>query len=445
MKYQEAVTYLNSFINFEKQKRFSYNQLKLTRVRAILKILNDPQDSLQVIKIAGTKGKGSTANYVSNILSVAGYKTGLYTSPHLHDFRERIKINNRLITKKDLIKVVSEVQKAIRKHLKKGGQKPTFFEVYTICAFYYFYIKKVDFAILETGLGGRLDATNVAKSIISIITSISYEHMDKLGSKLESIAFEKASIINNNSYVICSYQRPSALKVIQSMARVRHVPLYVCRRDFNYELKRISGLMQTFSYRGLRINLSKLKTSLLGEHQLENASCALAAIEVLVILGYKIDNRLIKKAITNTVWPGRLELIEKKPYVILDGAQNKASMLVLVKALKNYFKYKNLIFVLGISADKDIRGISQIVSTVADSIIITKSSHPRAASPVVIERGFKHFRTKNIQITFNVIDALKLARKLSRRDDLIICSGSLFVVAEVRQLLGKNNRFMKKI
>ncbi len=323
MKYQEAVTYLNSFINFEKQIKFNYNRLKLNRVRFILDILGNPQKHLKVIKVAGTKGKGSTANYINNILFEAGYRVGLYTSPHLHDFRERIKLDKRVITKKELVEVVQRVRKGINKHLKQGGQKPTFFEVYTICAFYYFFVKRADFVILEAGLGGRLDATNVAQGIISILTPISYEHMDKLGNKLESIAFEKASIINNNSYVISSHQRPSAFKVIQRMAKVKKAPFYACKRSFDYRLKRISNLKQTFDYEGLKVNLHGLKTSLLGEHQLENASCALAAIEVLVILGYTIDNRAIKRGINNTDWPGRLEVVAKRPHVVLDGAQNK--------------------------------------------------------------------------------------------------------------------------
>ena len=410
--------------------------MKLNRVYAILNILDNPQKNLKTIKVAGTKGKGSTANYISEILSAAGYKTGLYTSPHLHDFRERIKLDSKLITKKELTEIIRIVRKGINKYLNQGGQKPTFFEVYTICAFYYFYIKKADFVILEVGLGGRLDATNVAEGIISIITPISYEHMDKLGTKLESIAFEKASIINSNSYVISSYQRPSVLRVIQRMARAKKTPLYLYKRDFDCEIKKISNLKQKFFYHGIGRDLPNLKTNLLGEHQLENASCALAAIEVLVILGYKIDNRAIKKAIANTNWPGRLEIVEKRPYIVLDGAQNKASIAALITALKRYFKYKKLVVVLGISADKNIKGICQLISATANNIIITKSLHPRSASPVTIEKHFKYFSRRDTQRTDNIKDALKLARKLSKEDDLIICCGSLFVVAEVRQLIG---------
>lgn len=442
MKYQETVAYLNSFINFEKELKFNYKRLKLNRVRSILNILGNPQEYLKAIKIAGTKGKGSTANYISNILSTAGYKTGLYTSPHLYDFRERIKLNNKLITKKELIEVVAVVRKAIRKHLNQGGQKPTFFEVYTICAFYYFYIKKTDFVVLEAGLGGRLDATNVARGIISVLTSISYEHMDKLGKKLESIAFEKASIINNNSFVISSYQRPSAMRVIRRMAKAKKAKLYVYRRDFNCKLEKISNLKQSFSYHGFLLNLPALKTSLLGEHQLENASCALAVIEVLAILGYKIDNMSIKRAIANTDWPGRLEIVDKEPYIVLDGAQNKASTRVLVKALK-IFKYKKLIVILGISVDKDIKGICRLINTAADSIIITKSFHPRAALPDVINECFKSIKRRDAEITYSITSALKLARRLSKKDDLIICCGSLFVVAEARRLLSNGKRLTK--
>ena len=435
MKYQETVAYLNSFINFEKKIKFNYKRLKLNRVRSILNILGNPQQYLKAIKVAGTKGKGSTANYISNILSTAGYRTGLYTSPHLYDFRERIKLNNKLIAKKELIEVVTVVRKAIRKHLNQGGQKPTFFEVYTICAFYYFYVKKTDFVVLEAGLGGRLDATNVIRGIISVLTPISYEHMDKLGKKLESIAFEKASIINSNSFVISSRQRPSALGVIRRMAKAKKTKLYVYKRDFNCKLEKIFNLKQSFSYHGFLVSFPVLKTGLLGEHQLENASCALAAIEVLAILGYKIDNMSIKRAIANTGWPGRLEIMDKEPYIVLDGAQNKASTRVLIEALKKYFKYKNLIVILGISADKDIKGICQLINTAADSIIITKSFHPRAASPDVIDECFKNIKRKDTEVTYNIANALKLARKLSKKKDLIICCGSLFVVAEVRRLL----------
>jgi dihydrofolate synthase/folylpolyglutamate synthase len=435
MKYHEAVAYLNSFVNFERKKKFKYNRLKLSRVRRVLDILDNPHKKLKIIKVVGTKGKGSTASFINSILLAAGYKVGLFTSPHLHDFRERIKINNKLISKKELPTVVEVIKSAIEQHVESGGQNLTFFEVYTVCAFYYFHIKKVDFAVFEAGLGGRLDATNVAKGIISIITPVSYEHTDKLGKTLESITYEKASIINYDTYAVSSFQRPAALKVIEKEARKKRAKLFVLKKDFNYRFNKFSDLKQSFDYFGICYQISSLKTGLIGHHQLENASCAITVIEILTLLGYNINERDIKEGIRNSIWPGRLEIASKNPLIVLDGAQNKASMQVMFNAVNRFFKCDKLIVVLGVSADKDIRGICRVVDMNCGELILTQSMHPRAAAVDFIASHLKKAKNNSFVESCSVNEALALAFKKCQKKDMIVVCGSLFVVAEARSIL----------
>lgn len=420
MNYPVALKYLESFVNYEKIPEYPYKQsLKLERVKDFLDIIGNPQDSLRCIHIAGTKGKGSTCAFVAYILREAGYKVGLYTSPHLSDFRERIRVlrghsENEfagMISRKDLTMLVKGLRSAIDKYNQTSGYGPlSFFEVYTALAFTYFKEKKVDFAVLETGLGGRLDATNVTKPLVCAITPISYEHTQKLGNTLREIAAEKAGIIKNcRAVVVSAPQKNEAVKVIRGKCKEVGAQLTI---------KNTLG-----NYRGLKIPL-------LGSHQRINAAVAIGIIEALQRGGARIGIDAIKKGINQTKWPGRCEIVSRSPTVILDGAQNIASVEALIKAIQDNFEYKKLILIFGISKDKDIRGVAQRINKLADIVILTEAGNPRAAKSSFLA---EFFPGKKIYPTCKVRDALKAAKAIAKDKDLILVTGSLFVVGEARE------------
>ncbi|MCX5711680.1 MAG: bifunctional folylpolyglutamate synthase/dihydrofolate synthase [Candidatus Omnitrophica bacterium] len=431
MTYQQAISYLESFINFEKIPAWPYKEsLKLDRIESFLGLINNPQRTLKCIHVAGTKGKGSTCAFIAYILREAGFKTGLYTSPHLKDFRERIRILNPrtenreprtefegMISRVDLAKIVSELKPVIDKFNKSSEFGPlTFFEVYTALAFVYFKKKKVDFVVLETGLGGRLDATNTVDALVSAITPISYEHTQKLGKTLTLISGEKAGIIKQRAegrgqkklIVVSAPQKKEAMKVIRNKSKVVGAKLY-----------EVKGSILSNNY----------KIGLLGEHQKINAGVAIKVMDALRSCGFKISDKAIKQGLINTNWPGRCEVVAKYPTVVLDGAQNAASAQVLKKAIQDNFDYQKLILILGICDDKDIKGVCAELKGLADQVILTRADSLRAADPKMLADYFDCAKT---HLTSGVAQAKAKALSLAKKEDLILVTGSLFVVGEYR-------------
>ncbi len=433
MTYQEALRYLNSFVNYEKQYEYDYKKsFKIERMKRFASLLGNPQMAVKSIHIAGTKGKGSTCAILHSILKEAGYKVGLYTSPHLVSFQERIRIGDCLISEEDVCKLLDKIKYIIDKF---KDDRPSFFEVYTALAYLYFKERRVDFAIYEVGLGGRLDATNVIEPLACAITPISYEHTDKLGNTLSQIASEKAGIIKENGICVLSPQEKEALAVIEDICKERKTKLIVVGRDIMFEELKATDEKETFSIFGLFNEYPILEMKLLGHHQVINAATAIGIIEGLSFHNIIIPFDAVKEGIAAAKWEGRLEVITRDPYLIIDGAQNRASAATLAKSIKKQFRYKKLILVLGVSKDKDINGILDELLPISDSIILTKSKVvERACAPSRIKELISA-KDKEIILTSNVEEALDKARSKALTEDLVLVTGSLFVVGEARHIL----------
>lgn len=436
MTYPEALDYLNSLINYEKQSSYDYkNSFKLDKMRRLASLLGDPQKGIRSIHVAGTKGKGSTSAIIHSILKEAGFSVGLYTSPHLVSFRERIRINDTLISEKDVSDLLEKVKSAMD---KTGPDKPSFFEVYTAIAFLYFKEKGVDFAVYEVGLGGRLDATNIIEPLVSAITPISYEHTDKLGNTLRQIASEKGGIIKNDSICVVAPQEKEALTTLRDICNEKRAKMIAVGSDILFEELEANSERELFNVFGLLGKYPFLETRLLGSHQVINSATAIGVIEALNFHNIVVPFEAIREGIKNVRWQGRLEVVAKRPLVVLDGAQNRASALSLAAAVKRQFRYKRLILALGASKDKDIKGILEELLPMADSVVLTKSKVvERACEPEKIRELMGRLENKDINLTSNVKEALDKAISLACPEDLILITGSLFVVGEARDILVK--------
>ncbi len=468
MSYLETIKYLNSFVNYEKKTDYPYKEsLKLERMFGFLKIIGNPQERFKSVHVAGTKGKGSVCVFTAYILRQAGYRVGLFTSPHLTDIRERIRILRPrvsdcqdcrddfegMIPKKDLAALVVRLKPKIDKYCSISQYGPlSFFEIYTSLAFEYFKEQKVDFAVLETGMGGRLDATNVVNPVICGITSISYDHTSKLGCSLGEIAREKSGIIKGRNLpdtrfsdrqashkliVVGAPQEQEVLEILRDKCVQEGAEFYEIGQDINFNLVNSNLDYQEFNIRGNLGKFNNLRIKLLGAHQLINATLAISLVSGIFIQnGEGYTTSVFKKGLENTFWPARFEIISRKPLIILDGAHNVASAKALVQTFQQNFPEKKIILVFGVSQDKDVMGISRELFGVADKVILTRADNSRAVrSEDILSAGKMFLRNKNAVLTKNVLEALKIVRNCAGGNNLVLVTGSLFVVGEARAII----------
>lgn len=406
----------------------------LGRIKKFLSVIKDPQRSYPAVHVAGTNGKGSTSAMLASILTEAGYSVGLYTSPHLVKFNERIRINGADISDKDLARIAARFKGAEPPEGAADGPGLSFFEFTTAIAFEYFREKKIDVAVIEAGMGGRLDATNVLRPLVSIITNIDFDHMGFLGGSLARIAREKAGIIKPAAAVVTAEAKPEALAVIKAAALQKGAVLFQLGADFAYKAGKDKNGLPFFDYSGIYAGFTGLCLGLRGQHQLKNGSCALAAVEILRRSGFKISGSAVRRGLKKAFWPARLEVVRKRPLVIIDSAHNPAGAAALKTALRG-FRYKRLILVLGIMKDKDIDGFLQVVIPLADCIVLTAPKTARAMSP---EGLFERLKSQDrfVLIRKNVKSALKAALKDAGPQDAVCVAGSIFTAGEARKALG---------
>ncbi|MBC8060767.1 MAG: bifunctional folylpolyglutamate synthase/dihydrofolate synthase [Clostridiaceae bacterium] len=427
MNYKEAMNYIK---NTEKFGR-NYG---LSRTEKILELLDNPHKELKCIHIAGTNGKGSISAMLNSILIQAGNKVGMYTSPYLEVFEERIQINSENIKENSLSFVVTEVKKAVDEVIKLGYEHPTEFEIITCAALLYFRNEKVDFAVIEVGLGGRLDSTNVIHPILSIITSISYDHMQVLGETIKEITIEKAGIIKNKVPVVLYPQEFEVESIIENTCFEKNSSLIKVRRDsiefFSVNGKKYTQVIHVKTYK----DEYDIELSLLGSHQLLNCSTVLTAVELLKELGIKIEKSHILFALKSVKWIGRLEVMNKTPLIVIDGAHNIDGINKLVESVEKYFKYDNLILVLGILADKQVEDMIKVIAPLASKIIAVTPHSERGSLAVELKKVILKYN-ENCDAIENYSQAYEKALSYSNSGDIILFSGSLHMIGDMRKII----------
>jgi len=439
MTYREAIEYLHSLTDYEKRRieRYTPETLDLTRVEQLLDGLGDPHRAYPSVHIAGTKGKGSTAAMVESALRAAGYRTGLYTSPHLHTFRERIRVGGELISREEVVALVEEIQPLVAR-----VPGVTTFEAITAMAFAYFARQGVQMLVAEVGLGGRLDATNVLLPEVAVITSLSLDHTYILGETLPEIAHEKAGIIKPKVPVVSAPQRAEAIHVIEEVSRERDAPLIEVGRDWTWDPGPFDLDGQSFTTRRVKGGGDALAGDywipLLGRHQLENGTTALAALQVLRERGFDLPRRAVEKGLHDVEWPGRMEVLGQNPLAVADCAHNPYSARVLRAALEEWFPNTRWVLVFGASADKDIAGMLRALLPITDYLIVTRSEHPRAAAPIELA-DIAASVGGGAEVAVNVPRALQRALVAMEPGSGILFTGSIFLVAEAREAWAERN------
>ncbi|MBW2058114.1 MAG: bifunctional folylpolyglutamate synthase/dihydrofolate synthase [Deltaproteobacteria bacterium] len=397
----------------------------LSNIENILRALGNPHETLKVVHVGGTNGKGSTAAIIASVLRENGHRVGLYTSPHVLSFTERIQIDGRPISESEVARLTWRMKGEIER--ARVPERFTFFDFTTAMAFLYFAESEVDLAVVEVGLGGRLDSTNVVSPLIAVITNISREHQEVLGNSLREIAGEKGGIIKAGVPLVTGVAGEETLPVLEEICSEKDAPLYRAGRDFRGE--RVGAGI--FHFHGRHWELSELKLNLLGEHQIDNATLALATLERMEGGGLSITRESIYRGLERVNWPGRLEVAREKPWVVLDGAHNPAAAVALRDALSRNFSYHRCYLLLGIMKDKEVERIVSILAPLSDLTVVCKPRQDRAAAPERLMKALETAGAKG-QIVPDVAEGLDALLSMAGSDDLICATGSFYTIGEAK-------------
>ena len=426
MNYNQALEYIHGTRKFG-------SKLGLDNITELLRLLNNPQKELKIIHVAGTNGKGSTSSFLAGILKEGNYKVGLFTSPYLEKFTERIRINFKNIPENVLAQITQKIKGKVDEMIKNGFNHPTEFEIVTAIAFEYYKQSQVDYVILEVGLGGRYDSTNVIENpLISVITPISMDHMNILGDTLGKIAWEKAGIIKNNSLVISQVQQKEAQDVIENVSNKMASELILVPIN-NSVLRQGNEYGSSFDFTFNNHYFNNLEIKLVGRHQVYNALTALTAILTLRDRDLvSLTDEDIRKGLKNAVWPGRLEVLTRNPTFLIDGAHNLDGIKSLKRAIIELFKFDRLILGMGILADKDVDNMIKELSDIGDVLIITEPNIHRAMKPQEIAEKVSKYN-KNFIVEEDIKNAVDKALEIADKNDLIVFAGSLYLIGDVRK------------
>ncbi len=427
MLYEEAMEYMQNLT------KFGMN-FGLERISELLRRLGEPHRRIKVIHVGGTNGKGSTTAILASVLQSSGYRVGTFTSPHLHSYTERFRINGAEIDPNQVAKLITHLCPHIETMVQDGFEHPTEFEVSTALAFCYFAEEAVDYLVLEVGLGGSIDSTNVVHPLLSLITNVTMDHMDYLGDTVSDIARVKAGIIKPGVPVVTASDNPEVLAIIQEICRAKGCTLIQVGQDVTWEYGEHSLRGQYFDYQGNKWRFTELWLPLLGQHQVVNAAAALAALEVLAGLGVHMEENALRDGLSKTVWPARLELLGGKPPVLIDGAHNYEGARSLRLALDTYFPERKIVMVLGMLGDKERFRVVAELAPRARKVIITKPNSPRAGDWQQLAAQAREF-ISDVDVVESIADAVLSGMKQTGVDDLVCITGSLYMVAEAREVV----------
>ena len=431
--YRGALNYLDSLVNWERVISPNYNSSNfgLARISRILAALGNPHRKFKAAHVAGTKGKGSTVTMLAEMLRACGIKVGLYTSPHLLDVRERIMLDGEMISESAFGKAVGNVASVMA---KAKVTAPTYFEVLTAAAFKYFADNEVELAVVETGMGGRLDATNVVNPEVVGITSISFDHIAQLGNSLESIAREKAGILKKGIPVVSAPQRDNVKQVLAEAAAKNAAPLRYSDEnvDFSYrfEFSRAAGRHARICLTTENSKFEHVQVPLLGEHQAVNCTLALNMLDVLKTRGYPIDDQLAVQGLDRVNLPGRMQIINENPRILIDGAHNAASIDALMRAIGQNITYDSMVVIFACHRDKDIAGMIKRLQLGADKMIFTSTGTPRSAEPAELAAQYMELSGKMTQVADTLDEAMQIALRAVSREDIICITGSFYLIAQ---------------
>lgn len=436
MNYEEALQYMSGLLRFG-------IKFGLDRFSAMCEMVGNPQDKLRVIHVGGTNGKGSTTTFISYILRAAGYSVGTYLSPYVYDVRERVQLNGEMIPKDDFAALMTEIVPMFEKVAETDLGQGTEFEAKTLIAFMYFVRKKPDFCAVEVGMGGTYDATNLVKPMVSVITNVSLDHMERLGETVSKIAADKAGIAKPGAPMITAAEDEDAWWQIYQKCRTLGIEVWRVLRE-DYERPRKSPPPdKLITYRVhdscLDIDLpgrylQNLKIGLKGEYQFANAATAAAALHALSLNGVEVPDKAFAQGIAEAYLPGRMEVIREKPTVILDAAHNPDGAAHLAQSIERDFSYKRLILVIGMLATHSAEGVAEQLAPLADYAVVTSPPWEKAASAEAVAHEVrKHLPADRVEVVEPVMDAVNRALEIADEDDLVLVMGSFHTIGEVDQ------------
>ena len=434
--YQQALDYLFKRTDYEKEERLRYNvtTFNLNRMEKLLSLLGNPHKKIHTVHIGGTKGKGSTATMLAKMLEANGYRVGLYTSPHVVHLHERIVVNSEMISDSQMRDLLNRVYAPVEKLSKTDP--PTFFEIMTALAFMHFADKSVDIAVVETGLGGRLDSTNVIRPEVVGITSLSIDHQHQLGSTIDSIAEEKAGIFKRGVPAVTVQQEPAAMHVLRARATALKAPLSVTGSDIDFshrfETSREHGPHTRICLTTPTSKFEHLRVPLHGKHQAINCGLALAMLDKLKSVGYEIDNDKVAEGLHKVSLAGRMEMICDDPRIMIDAAHNAASIHALIHAIGQNIPYDSMVVIFGCNNDKDVRGMLEKLQYGADKVIFTRSNSPKAVPPEDLAEMYTEICAKMCQTAASLGQALQLAKNAVSKEDLICITGSFYLIGQAK-------------